>query len=168
MLAKMTLVLAMTGLLFSCKKDNDGEDNSEDIAKADNFKAFILSKQFQIKAYYSDKPIDYNEEDEEVKAETELFHYVSPWIKDDYNIFDIGTGKVTIIQNAVKVPGNDAEELIRDFSVAPEKNGPRFNFLNYLYDPLQYKVVEFADNYFVISADWHSGAKVFTRFEVVD
>lgn len=164
-LASLAVTLLATVVLSSCKKE-DGA-NAEDIAKANEFKTFVLSKQFQIKEYYSDKPIDYDENDDEVKLETDLWPYVSPWIKDDFNIFDVSSGKVTIVQNAVKIPGDDSEQIVRDISIGADKNGPYFNFVNYKYEPLRYRIIEFSGDHFLVSADWHSGAKVFTKFVTV-
>ncbi len=131
------LVFILAAGMFSCKKDEGGA-SAEDKAKAEAFKTYVASKQFRISEYYADKPIDYIEDDEEVRAETDLMHYVSIWIKDDSNIFDFNTGKVTIIQNTHKVPGNDADQITRDISVGADKGGAYLNFLSYLYEPLKY------------------------------
>ncbi len=161
----LVVAILATGVLVSRKKEDEASE--EDKAKAEQFKAFIQSKQFQIREYYSDKVIDYVEDDDTVKQETNLWPYVSPWIKDDFNVIDIPNGKVTVTQNASKVPGNSAEVFIKDVSVGADKDGPYFNFLNYLYEPLKYRIVEFTDSSFLIYVDWHSGAKVFTRFEII-
>ena len=158
-----TLMAALC--VSSCKKGD--EVSSENKQKAEQFKASIASKKYQVREYYSDKPIDYNEDDEEVKAETDLFSYVSPWIKDDWNVFDVSSGKVSITQNEHKIPNDASEVISKDFSVSAEKEGVFFHFLNYQYQPLKYRLVEFNDEYFVVYADWHSGAKVYTKFAVV-
>jgi hypothetical protein len=163
--AYLTVALLTTAFLSSCKKED--EASPEDKLKAEQFKAFILSKKFQVKEYYSDKPIDYVEDDAEVKSETELFNYVSVWIKDDWNVFDVNSGKVTITQNAHKIDGNDAETFVKDFNIGADKKGAFFNFLNYQYEPLKYRLVEFSGDSFLVYVDWHSGAKVFTRFQVL-
>lgn len=149
----------------ACKKGDEVSAENKD--KAEQFKASIVSKKYQVSEYYSNTPIDYNEDDEEVKSETDLFAYVSPWIKDDWNVFDVSSGKVSITQNAHKIPSDSSEILSKDFSVSAEKEGVIFNFLNYQYQPLTYHLVEFADDYFVVSTDWHSGEKVYTKFVVV-
>jgi hypothetical protein len=144
----VTVIIA--GGLASCKKESGA--SAEDIAKANEFKAYIVNKQFQVREYYSDKPIDYVETDTVVKSETNLWPYVSSWIKDDLNTFDVTSGKVTIVL---------------DFSIGADKTGPYFNFLNYLYNPLKYHLVEFTNSYFLVYVDWHSGAKVYTKFSVI-
>jgi hypothetical protein len=158
-----TLVAALC--ISSCKKEDETSTENKD--KAEQFKASIVSKKYQVKEYYSDKPIDYNEDDEEVKAETDLFSYVSPWIKDDWNVFDVSSGKVAITQNEHKIPGDSTAVLSKDFSVSGEEEGVFFNFLNYQYEPLKYHLVEFTNDYFIVYADWHSGARVYTKFVVV-
>lgn len=161
----LAVALIASGLLSSCKKDD--EASPEDKQKAEEFKASIVSKKYQVKEYFADKPIDYVEDDTEIKSETDLFHYVSAWIKDDWNVFDVNTGKVTVTQNSRKIEGNSAEVFTKDFAIGADKNGPYFNFLNYQYNPLKYRLVEFNDDSFLVYVDWHSGAKVFTRFRVI-
>jgi hypothetical protein len=161
----LAFALLATGVLSSCKKGD--EASPEDKQKAEEFKAFIVSKKFQVKEYYSDKPIDYVEDDTEIKSETDLWNYVSAWIKDDWNVFDIAAGKVTITQNAKKIEGNSSETIVKDISVGADKNGPYFNFLNYQYNPLRYRIVEFTGDHFLVYVDWHSGAKVYSKFQVI-
>jgi len=168
MVTFLSVALLSVGIFSSCKKEKDDGIPEENKQKAEQFKAFVGEKKFQVKEYYSDKAIDYVEDDTEIKEETELFKYVSPWIKDDYNVFDVSANTVTITQNAVKMEGLPDEVFTRNFDIGADKDGAYFNFLNYQYNPLKYRLVEFADNYFLVYADWHSGAKVFTRFEVVE
>lgn len=160
------LVLLSVATMSSCK-DKDDEINPEYVKRAEEFKAFIQAKPFQIAEYYSDKPIDYIEDDDQVREETDLWQYVSPWLKDDFNVFDNSTNKVTIAQNAVKIGTDNSEVLVRDFAIAADKDGPYFDFLTHEYNPLRYRLVEFTGNHFIVYADWHSGAKVFTKFQVV-
>lgn len=166
----LAAAVLVAGVFSSCKKDGGSEEdpiNPAYVQKAEQFKTFVQSKAFQIKDYYSNEPIDYIEDDEEIKQETDLWHYVSPWLRDDYNVFDVSTGKVTITQNAVKLDTIPDDIIIRDFSIGATKDGPYFNFLSYTYQPLRYFIHEIGSDYFVIYTDWHSGAKVFTRFETV-
>lgn len=161
----LTAALIVTSLFSSCKKEAGA--SPEDIKRAEEFKAFIVSKKFQIQAYYADKPIDYVEDDTLVKSETELFNYVSIWIKDDWNVFDLSTNKVTITQNTHKYEGISADVFTKDIAVGADKKGVYFDFLNYQYGPLKYRVVEFSADNFLVYVDWHSGAKVYTRFHVI-
>ena len=105
--------------------------------------------------------------DAEVKQETNLWPYVSFWIKDDHNVFDVSTGKVTITQNANKFASISEEIFTRDFSIGADKDGPYLNFVNYQYNPLKYRLVNFDAEGFTVYVDWHSGAKVFSDFVVV-
>ena len=62
----LAVALLATGVLSSCKK---GEEASpEDKQKAEEFKAYVATKQFTLVDYRSDKAIDYVEDDAEVKA----------------------------------------------------------------------------------------------------
>jgi hypothetical protein len=164
------VVAVATACVFSACKKEKGSENEIDpahVQKAEEFKTFVQSKMFQIAEYYSDKPIDYIEDDAETRSETDLWRYVSPWLKDDQNVFDVSTGKVSITQNAVKIPGNNSDVIVKDFNIGADKDGAYFNFLSHEYEPLKYRLVEFANDQFVVYADWHSGEKVYTRFHVV-
>lgn len=163
--ASLTILL-LTASLLGCKKEEGV--SPENTAKANEFKAVLTSKAFQIADYYADKPIDYVETDGEVRQETDLWKYVSPWLKDDLNVFDFASGKVTIAQNSSKIEGNDEEYIVMSFSVAAEKTGVYFNFLNYLYQPLKYRLEEFTEDYFIVSVEWGGGARVFTKFVALD
>lgn len=159
----LAAALVAVSLFSSCKKEESA--TPEDVAKANEFKVFVESKRFQVTEFYSDKPIDYNEDDE-AKQETDLYKYVSAWIKDDYNVFENATGKVMITQNAVKIASIPDEQFTRNFSIGADKNGAYFDFLDYQYNPLKYRLVTFTDDYFLVYVDWHDGAKVFTKFSV--
>ena len=162
----LSLAFIATALLCSCSKLR--ENSLEGEQRAAQFRSFIVSKKFQVKDFYSDKPIDYIEDDGEVRSETELFKYVSSWIKDDWNIFEVSTGKVNITQNAVKISGDDSEILVRNFNIGSDNAGVYFDFLTYRYEPLRYRLVEFTDNHFIVYVNWKSGAKLFTKFAVVE
>lgn len=161
----LTVALLATSFLSSCKKGDDV--SPEDKQKAEEFKSFVSTKQFTLVDYYSDIAIDYVEDDAEVKQETDLWPYVSLWIKDDQNLFDISTGKVSITQNADKFASISEDVFTRDFSISADQDGPYLNFVNYQYNPLKYRLVNFNTEGFTVYVDWHSGAKVFSEFKVV-
>ena len=161
----LTVALIATSVFSSCKKGDDV--SAEDKQQAEQFKAFVGSKQFRLTEYWADKPIDYVEDDAEVKAETNLWGYVSFWIKDDLNVFDLNTNKVTVIQGTNKYAGIADESFTKDFSIGADKDGPYFNFVNYQYNPLKYRLVEFGGDTFTVYVDWHSGAKVLSKFTVI-
>lgn len=161
----LAVTLIATGVLSSCKKGD--EASPQDRQKAEDFKAYIVAKQFTLNAYWSDKEIDYVEDDTAIKKETNLWPYVSFWIKDDINVFDVSSGKVTITQNANKYSAITEDVFTRDFSIGADKNGPYFNFVDYQYNPLSYHLVDFDAEGFTVYVDWNSGAKVYSRFKVV-
>jgi hypothetical protein len=160
----LSVALAAT-ILYSCKKGDDVP--AEYKQKAEEFKTFVANKQFRLVDYYADKAIDYVEDDAEVKQETDLWAYVSIWIKDDLNVFDLSSNKVTVTQGEHKFEGITDDVFSKDFSIGADKDGPYLNFLNYQYNPLKYRILEFTDNHFIVYVDWHSGAKVFSEFEAV-
>lgn len=149
----------------SCKKMNETSLESEQ--RAASFKSFIINNRFQVKAYYSDKPVDYIEDDAEIREETDLFRYVSPWLKDDWNVFDMNLGQVTITQNGIKISNNPAKEFVRNVAIGSDNNGVYFDFLDYQYNPLRYRLLDFKDNYFIVYVEWKPGIRVFTRFEAL-
>ncbi|HUQ65924.1 MAG TPA: hypothetical protein VM101_07205 [Flavitalea sp.] len=161
----LALALIATGIFSSCKKGDDA--SPEDKQKAEDFKAYVTTKQFTLIDYWSDKEIDYVEDDAEVKHETDLWPYVSMWIKDDLNVFDVSTGKVTITQGTHKIETISEDVFTKDFSIGADKSGPYLNFVNYQYNPLKYHLVDFNTEGFTIYVDWHSGAKVFSKFKAI-
>src|SRR5688500_6131977 len=82
--------------LFSCSKNDNQVDppnptdttTNEPISRADSFATFVGGKKFALISYYSDSAIDYISTDSVVKAETDLWAYVSSWLKDDYFSFN--------------------------------------------------------------------------------
>ena len=160
------IVFILIALLTACKKED--EASPEDKQKAEDFKSYVVGKQFQLESYTSDKPIDYVEDDTEVKSETDLWPYVSLWIKDDFNVFDPASGKVTITQNAHEIETISDDVFTRDISIGADKNGVHFDFLNYQYNPLKYRLVEFTADHFTVYVDWTGGAKVYSRFKVLN
>ncbi len=170
--------LVFASLIFvaafsSCKKDSDTTPPGEQIdpaitARAEEMKAFIVDKKFQIRDFYSDKPIDYNEEDADTAKKTQLFEYTSPWIKDDKNTFDPATSKVTIEQGANKIAGNSDELIVKDYSIVAEKDDVYFNFLDDDYLPLKYHLVSFTDSTFLVYTDYLEGSKVYTKFGIIN
>jgi len=161
----LALVLIATGVFSSCKKGD--EASPEDKQKAEDFKAFVATKQFTLVNYWSDTAIDYVEDDTEVKQETDLWPYVSLWIKDDLNLFDVSTGKVSITQGTHKFESISEDVFTKDFSIGADKSGPYLNFVNYQYNPLKYHLVDFNAEGFTVYVDCHSGAKVFSQFSVI-
>lgn len=161
----LAFALLASSVFSSCKKEDDV--SPENKQKAEDFKAAISAKQFRLVEYYADQPIDYVEDDAEVRQETDLWPYVSLWIKDDMNVFDLNSNLVTVVQNTHKFSGITDESFTKDFSVGADKNGAYFNFLNYQYNPLQYRIVDFTADSFTVYVDWHSGAKVFSKFAIV-
>lgn len=168
------LVASLCIALFSsCKKDsgtdNGGGGDQVDpaiVAKSNDFKAYIVGKKFQVTDFYSDKPIDYKEDDTITTKETQLYEYTSPWIRDDLYSFDTANGKVTIDQGPEKIESDSDSLIVKDFSITAEKTGVKFNFYNHDYESLKYTLVETTDTYFLVYVDWLEGSKVFTKFSV--
>jgi hypothetical protein len=158
-----TFLAGVTALFTSCKKFD--ETSLEGEQRANQFQEFVQDKRFQVAAFYADQPIDYIEYDAEVRSETDLFRYASPWIKDDWNVFDRSSGQVTITQNAVEINDIPDDSFVRPYTIGADKDGVYFNFLDYEYDPLSYRLVEFRDNYFIVYVNWKGGVRLYTRFE---
>lgn len=151
-------------ILFVCCRKLPADAQKE---KENQFRSFIQNHRFKTTAFYSDKPIDYIENDSVIKQETELWPYVKEYIKDDKYLISSQTG-VVIEQNAMKMPGNDSVTLTRPYSLSSDAQRVYFDFIDYDYNARRYTVQEFKDNYIIIYIDWTNGAKVFTKFEKAD
>ncbi len=148
-------------VINSCSKDN-GEAVQK--KRAEEFKNLVTDKKFKLIDFYSDKPIDYIENDQIIKAETDLRPYIKIYLNDDENLFS-SDGSLKIYQNNIKYAGNDTSVLSRNFSVRWNATEASMNFVDYFYFPQWYKLSEFSADYFTIYLDWHiGGAKIYSRF----
>ncbi len=159
---RLLMIAFVSVFLFtSCNKK--GKENEK---KANEFKSFTSAKKFKIVDFYADKPVDYDDEDMEIKQETALWPYVKEYIRDDVNRV-VDNGQVHIDQMAIKFSGHDEATLIRPFNVLSDRTGAYLEFVDYFYQPLRYKLQEFKDNYFIIYIDFRDGAKIYSRYELV-
>lgn len=161
-------VIAAALLAFSsCGKELSLELGDVNAVKEKQFRDIIVMKKFQLKAFYSDMPIDYDEKDDTVKQETNLWPYVSNYLKDDYNYFQVNGSDVTIIQNALKMPGLTDSILSKKYFVTKDDNGVHIDFLDYQYHPLKYDISKVGTDYFILSIKWKQGSTLFSRFEII-
>jgi hypothetical protein len=133
----------------------------------EKFATLLADNKFQLRAFYSNIPIDYNEGDAEIKQETDLWNYVAPYLKDDVNTFSGSSDDVTIEQNERKRPGLADSLLTRQYTIGTDEEGMYIIFLDYQYNPLQYRVHEFGEDYFILSIAGSQGATLFSRFEMI-
>ena len=166
---KQSLLIVLIALsipaLNSCTKSADNKAAND--KKATEFKGIIDLKHFRLVDFYSDKPIDYVTTDTEIKSETDLKVYIKPYLLDDDNYFG-SEGGVVITQNQQKKPGLSDPVLNRNYNVSADENSAYFDFLNYDYDPIKYKIGEYSAGGFTIYLEWPGGAKVYSRFERVN
>src|SRR4029078_10907579 len=100
---KYSLLLAVIVLaLAGCQKEISFEN-----VNSPNEPAKEISRKYQLQGFYSDIPIDFDEHDDVVKSETDLWSYVNEYIKDDVDEFFNDSTLVRVYQNDTKIPGND-------------------------------------------------------------
>lgn len=166
---RVLLVFAITVAVFACKKSDSSEDdgiNPEDKVKAAAMVQFLEGNKFMLKKYYSETPIDYIDTDQVVKAETDLWQYVSEWLHDDGYGFD-GGGHVFIEQNAKKIPSEPTTLVLeRHYAVKADKNGVGFDFVGHEYQELKYRLIVFNDTLLKVSATWN-GKTVISEFNTI-
>jgi hypothetical protein len=163
----LSVILLYLFLFTACEKELSLELHQSDVKKAEEFQKIVSDKKFQIKAYYSDIPVDYIETDDVVLQETELWGYVSEYLKDDINTFVSNNTDVTIEQNDVKMPGLDDAVLNRKYFIGVDEKGVYMKFLDYQYNPLTYRVYEMTDTYFILAIKWKQGATLYSRFDFI-
>ena len=167
-------------LIMACKKDSDpapnnpnnpnnGTDSTDTTdpneLQAASLDSFLQSNTFQLARYYSDTAIDYIETDTVVKSETDLWPYVSSWLKDD--LYTFGTdGNVTINQNDNKMPSDSSATITRPYAVVADDEGVKFTFLTNDYMALDYRLVAMSDTSLTVSALWN-GHVVKSDYKVV-
>jgi hypothetical protein len=150
-----------------CTKTVSNEETNAAKQKAADFQASITTHRYKPVSFYSDKPIDYITNDNEVKSETDLWIYVKDYIKDDVNLFN-NNGTVTIFQNAIKFPGNESATLTEDFNVSANGKDVMMKFVDYNYVPTTYRLQEFTDAYFIVYVDGPAGSKLYSKFARVE
>ena len=159
---KTILLSASLLLLFSCKKEVSTSPEVKN--QTDAFSSFVKSGRFQLVAFYSDVPIDYNPSDATPK-QTDHWKYVRPHVMDDHLQFT-SDNSVKITQNAVKHATMSAEDLIRPYSIGVHKNKTIFNFVDYEYAPLQYQLHQQTATSFTVFVN-RDNAKLFSKFEII-
>jgi hypothetical protein len=162
-----TIIFTITAIsLISCKKETSIEDAPKDNQQAAALTAFLESRKLHLTKYYSETPIDYIDTDQVVKAETDLWQYVSPWLRDDDYIFG-EDGTFIIEQNTIKIPGNNAQSLTKRYYVETDKSGNvNFHFVGYEYQDLTYHLITFNDSMLKVSATWN-GNTVISEYETI-
>lgn len=168
----VAVLLSAGAFLSSCKK---GDDNNtppdvdpipqENKDQAAALSTFLEANDFRLTRYYSDNPIDYIDTDQVVKEETDLWDYVSVWLKDDRYKFQ-SDNQVSIQQNENKIPSDNSLILMRPYEVKPDENGVSFKFMGHEYQPLDYRLITFSDSLVVVSALWN-GKEVKSEYKVI-
>lgn len=168
--------LVMIAVLCGCKKDSGSSNSNVDTPQDDGIsqenkdkaaalQVWLEANKFQLSKYYSDEAIDYIDTDDVVKAETNLWPYVSGWLKDDVYSFS-SDDQVTIEQNSSKIPSDSNAIITKPYSVKADTAGVAFDFMGNEYQPLDYRVVEFSDSILKVSAIWN-GKPVNSEYRVV-
>jgi hypothetical protein len=166
---KTPLILILAFVLFACKKNNDPAPvdpiKQEDKEKAAMLRELLKTNQFGLFAYYSENPIDYIDTDEVVKSETDLWQYVSSWLKDDKYRFE-DNGSVEVEQNVIRIQTDTTPVLIRQYAVDPDKDGVAFKFVGHEYQNLDYRLISFNDTLLKVYAMWN-GNKVISEYKTI-
>ena len=162
----LILVIGALSAATSCSKSVSEEDGPTK-SKSSEFQASVLSHKYKLVSFYADKPIDYISNDSEVRAETDLWPYVKNHIVDDENFFG-ANGKLTVYQKEIKIGGNNAEAIETDYAISVKGTDVMVKFVDYLYNPLEYKLHEFNDAYFTVYVDGPSGSKLFSKYARVE
>lgn len=164
---KYLLLVAVSFAAFACNKKSETVDpiRTEDKAKAAALSDFLKDEKFRLTKYYSDTPIDYIDTDQVVMQETQLWQYVSGWLKDDAYSFE-DNGDVLIEQNDIRYEPDTATILTRHFSVAADADGVAFRFLGHEYQDLNYRLISFSDTNLVVWARWN-GKKVISEYHTL-
>ena len=158
---KYSLLLAVIVLaLAGCQKEISFENvNGPDEPSKE------ISRKYQLKDFYSDIPIDFDEHDDVIKSETNLWSYVNDYIKDDVDEFFDDSTLVRVYQNEIKIPGNDSPTFDKYYFVGTDADGQYMKFLGPDYEQLKYRLQEINDDYFIIYLPWKHGSTIYSRFE---
>jgi hypothetical protein len=167
---KSIFLFLLTVIVFmSCSKNDDPQTVDDGIDPAEKEKAaalqtFLQTHTFKLARYYSDSLIDYIDTDAVVKAEKDLWEYVSIWLKDDRYGFQTDNQAV-IEQNADKIETEAAAVIKRKYVVTADREGVLFKFVNHQYEPLNYRLISMNDSAVNVSATWN-GKTVNSEYKV--
>jgi len=167
---KLYLMLIPAACVFaSCSKAVTTPDGATDEAtkKANAFASALKAHKYKLVSFTSDKPIDYISNDNEVKSETDLWAYVKDYVKDDVNQFN-DNNTVSIWQGATKKAGQDGDIINVKFGAQAKGDAVMLNFVDYDYDPMQYKLDTYDDTGFSVFVDGPSGSKLYSKFQRVN
>jgi hypothetical protein len=154
------LLLAAALAITGCQKELSFEkgDAPDEPSKE-------VSRKYQLRDFYSDIPVDFDEQDDIVKSETELWSYVKEYIKDDIDEFFNDSTLVRVYQNDMKMPGNDEAILDKFYAIGTDSEGQYMSFIGPDYEPLKYRLQVINEDYFIIYVKWRHGATIYSRFE---
>jgi hypothetical protein len=164
----LTVIVLISLAAGSCKKET-----SDDLQKrADEFQAYLIGKSFIPKDFYSDIPIDYDQDDADPTPLTDLKEYILDYLDDDTIVF-LANGKLDIDQGDILYPGGVNEPKFPDnpeWSIEIKKaaNEVLFNYLEYKYQEQRYVLDHFNDTEILAHIMVTTGgqtAKLSTRFE---
>jgi hypothetical protein len=158
---KYSLTLLIIVLAFTaCQKELSFENTGTPVEPTKE-----ISRKYQLKDFYSDIPVDFDEQDDTVKSETGLWAYVKEYIKDDIDEFFTDSTLVRVFQNDIKMPGNEEAVFDKFFLIGTDSEGQYMNFIGPDYEPLKYRLQVMTDDYFIIYVKWRHGATIYSRFE---
>ena len=170
---KYSLILIAASLFFvSCEKDLSLE-NGQPVTPEPPVEPppppppVKPTRKYQLTAFYSDIPIDFVENDNVVKSETNLWSYVNDYLKDDIDEFGENSTELLIHQGDHKIPGNDSAVLHKTYFIGTDNDGSYMRFLGPEYEVLRYRLLEMTDDYFIIYLKWKHGSTIYSRFERV-
>jgi len=175
-LLSSSLALCLVLAVVSCSKDSSTDSGGGTVLtplekRADSLKQYVVGKHFVPVDFWSDTPIDYIEDDDSVKAETDLKKYILGYLADDFITFEAG-GNLVVDQRDSVFAGKPAT-FTATWAVTMSKadNAVYLNYLDYYYEPRRYSLLTFTDTELVMFVDWTSTkdptkkARLYTRFE---
>src|SRR5687767_6827156 len=122
--------LLATAALFSISCQKELSDLDQPADKAVTFKKMLTNndKTYRLAVFYSEVPIEYNPQDNLTTLETDLWHHVLYYLKDDENIFR-ENGTLEVIQHDITLPGDTTAVLYRQYSTENVESAVIFNSL---------------------------------------
>ena len=161
----LVTLLVMT-LVIGCRKEDTSPPIPEETKlQATQFEVLLDHGPWQLKGYYTLEPVDYDLKDS-VPAKTNHWEYVSGWLKDDQNFF-YPDGTISISQMEIWMPGTTMEIISGvNWKVTPTHQGVEWEFLNFTYEPLMYKLISMGENQFKVSAVL-DGHEVISEFKAL-
>jgi hypothetical protein len=157
---KNILVILIICITIGCSKKEANFQESPYKLQSQEFESTVRGRAIQLEDYRASSAVKYTDSTNE---ETDLNHWVSPWVEDDSTILH-ENGELTIYQQNILFPLDSSSVLTKKWRVTYDDKYVYFHYLAHDYTELVYKVEEWNSEKFIIYIDY-KGVRLISTFK---